>query len=322
MTFQRFLVVSGTPDEVNSNAALRDYVVDGFREAFPDASALGVPYAMADIAITQWKPQCVIVFGSVMLDSTDFVPVAQAVEAIGALLVFWLHDDPYEFDMNERVFPFAKAVFTNDLASLDHYPSTLPVFHLPLGVSPLAHARKVQQRSSPGLFFCGQSFGNRERFFRSIVRRAGSRGSTIQIYGNGWNTAELPQALNQRLPNSVLPDYYASAVAVANIGRSFNLSNRRYAIKPSTPGPRTFEAAGAGAAQIALTDGLEITDYFEPDREFLLAQDEDEFFEHWTRLLADPEYSMRLGAAAQCRALAEHTYAARAKSLLGSLETI
>ncbi len=322
MRFHRVLITSGTPDEVNSNAALRDYVVQGFQEAFPEVRALGVPHHLASTGIEQWQPDLVIVFGSVMLDASDFAPIAQVASRVGARLVFWLHDDPYEFDMNERIYPYAQAVFTNDLASVDHYPPNLPVFHLPLGVSRLAHVREVRERSTPALFFCGQAFKNRERLFAGVARRAKGSASGIQIFGNGWNTAEIPQAFNQRLPNSVLPDYYASALAVANVGRDFNLSNRRYSIKPSTPGPRTFEAAGAGAAQIVLTEGLEIADYFAPDREVLLAHDENEFFEQWMRLLHDPEYSLTLGRAAQRRALADHTYAARARALVLSLEKI
>lgn len=317
---QRVLVVSGSPDELNTNAGLRDYVVEGFRECKSGGlDALGVSYPLALQAVEQWRPQLVVVFGSVMLDTSDFSPLSEACRRLGAPLVFWVHDDPYEFDMNERIYPYAAAIFTNDRASLDHYPPSIPSFHLPLGVSPLAHRRSVTERSSPGLFFCGHAFANRQRFFGHLVGRANGRGSAIQIFGSGWNTRELPQALNQRLPNSALPDFYASAIAVANVGRDLNLSNRRYAIKPSTPGPRTFEAAAAGAAQIILTDGLEIVEYFEPGSEVLVAHDEDQFFDHWMRLMREPSRSVAIGRSAMTRALGEHTYARRASQLLGSM---
>jgi hypothetical protein len=62
LTLRRALVVSGSPDQLNANAGLRPYVVDGLREALPEAMALGVPYELGVAAVTQWQPQLVIVF--------------------------------------------------------------------------------------------------------------------------------------------------------------------------------------------------------------------------------------------------------------------
>jgi hypothetical protein len=78
LTLRRALVVSGSPDQLNANAGLRPYVVDGLREALPEAMALGVPYELGVAAVTQWQPQLVIVFGSVIMDTSDFAALAQA----------------------------------------------------------------------------------------------------------------------------------------------------------------------------------------------------------------------------------------------------
>ena len=322
LKLRRALVVSGSPDHLNANAGLRPYVVDGLREALPEAMALGVPYELGVAAVTQWQPQLVIVFGSVIMDTSDFAALAQACRRHGSRLVFWLHDDPYEFDMNERVYPYAAAIFSNDLASVDHYPPQLPVFHLPLAGSRLAHWRAVGPRSAPGLFFCGHAFENRQAFFGSLCEADSAAAPRMQIFGSGWDTRRVPGAIAQTLPNAALPDYYASAVAVANLGRDLNLANRRFSIKASTPGPRSFEAAVAGAAQIVLTDGLEITEYFEPGRELLIAHDADGFLAHWQMLLGDPAASQRIGERAQRRALTDHTYACRARALLQAVQSL
>jgi len=319
---RRMLVVSGSPDHLNANAGLRPYVVEGLREALPEAVALGVPYELGVAAVAQWQPQLVIVFGSVILDTSDFAALAQACRRHGSRLVFWLHDDPYEFDMNERVYPYADAIFSNDLAAVDHYPPHLPVFHLPLAGSRLAHWRAVGPRSAPGLFFCGHAFDNRQAFFASLCAADPAAALHMQIFGSGWDTRRVPGAIVQTLPNAALPDYYASAVAVANLGRDLNLSNRRFSIKASTPGPRSFEAAVAGAAQIVLTEGLEITEYFEPGRELLIAHDADTFLAHWKMLLHDPAASQRIGERAQRRALSDHTYACRARALLQAVQSL
>ncbi len=322
LTLRRALVVSGSPDHLNANAGLRPYVVDGLREALPEALALGVPYELGVAAVTQWQPQLVIVFGSVIMDTSDFAALAQACRRHGSRLVFWLHDDPYEFDMNERVFPYADAIFSNDLASVDHYPPQMPVFHLPLAGSRLAHWRAVGPRSAPGLFFCGHAFENRQAFFGTLCDADPANAARMQVFGSGWDTRRVPGAIAQMLPNAALPDYYASAVAVANLGRDLNLANRRFSIKASTPGPRSFEAAVAGAAQIVLTDGLEITEYFEPGREVLIAHDVDGFLAHWQMLLRDPAASQRIGERAQRRALSDHTYACRTRALLHAVQSL
>ncbi len=316
------LVISGSPDQLNANAGLRDYVVEGLHAAQPAAQVLGVPYELGAQAISQRKPDLVVVFGSVILDTSDFAPLADLCRRQRARLVFWLHDDPYEFDMNERVVPYADAIFSNDLASVDHYPPTVPVFHLPLGASRLAHWRAIGPRSAPDLFFCGHAFENRLAFFEALATSVPAPRPQIQVFGTGWDTRRVPMAMNMKLANAALPDYYAAALAVANLGRDLNLANRRFSIRPSTPGPRTFEAAAAGAAQILLTDGLEITEYFTPDEEILVAQSADEFVTHWQRLLADRALSERLGRRAQQRALAEHGYEQRARTLLDALDSL
>lgn len=322
LKLRRALVVSGSPDHLNANAGLRPYVVEGLREALPEAMALGVPYELGVAAVAQWQPQLVIVFGSVIMDTSDFAALAQVCRRHGIRLVFWLHDDPYEFDMNERVYPYADAIFSNDLAAVDHYPPQVPVFHLPLAGSRLAHWRALGPRSAPGLFFCGHAFENRQVFFAALCDADPAAALHMQIFGTGWNPRRVPGAIGQTLPNAALPDYYASAVAVANLGRDLNLANRRFSIKASTPGPRSFEAAVAGAAQIVLTDSLEIVEYFEPGREVLLAHDVESFHAHWQMLLADAAASQRIGERAQRRALSDHTYACRARTLLQAVQSL
>jgi spore maturation protein CgeB len=88
----------------------------------------------------------------------------------------------------------------------------------------------------------------------------------------------------------------------------------RYGFSPAT---RVFEAAGAGACII--TDAWKgIAQFFEPDREILVAEDGPGVAEHLMRL--SPEAARRLGAAARTRAIAEHTYERRVDLLEAALE--
>ncbi|MBU0726283.1 MAG: glycosyltransferase [Alphaproteobacteria bacterium] len=317
MTRQNFklLVMSGSPDALNTNASLRHYVGEGFRAAFPEATIAVSSYEDGVRSAQALQPDMTLVFGSIMLDGADFGPIAEVTKRHGRLLGFWLHDDPYEFDMNARIYGMADIVFTNDRASLDFYPPSVPVHHLPLAGSAATHLRPVVTRGGPDLFFCGHRFANRSRFFGDLAPHAKRLGAELCVVGSGWERDAIEGVTPMRLPNAALPDLYASALGVVNIGRDENIANRRFAIRPSTPGPRTFEAAFAGAAQIMLTAGLEILDYFEPDSEILLADDAGDCAEHWQRLLKDRDYSLLLGRNAQRRALAEHGYDARARRI-------
>ncbi|KZD03504.1 CgeB family protein [Oceanibaculum pacificum] len=312
----KLLIMSGSPDSLNANASLRYYVGSGFRQAFPDAIIAVSSYEDSLRTARELKPDMVLVFGSIMLDGADFGLIAEEARHQGAVLGFWLHDDPYEFDMNARIYDLADIVFTNDRASLDFYPPSLPVHHLPLAGCAATHLRPVASRGGPDMFFCGHRFDNRGRFFGALAPYAKAMGAEMSVVGTGWEHAGIEGAVAMTVPNAVLPDLYATALGVVNIGRDQNLANRRFAIRPSTPGPRTFEAAFAGAAQIMVAEGLEILDYFEPETEILLADDAESFAAQWERLLRDRDYSLTLGRNAQRRALAEHGYDARARRIV------
>ena len=313
---RKVLIASGSPDLLNTNTLLRGYVSEGFRRAFPDAQVTAVPYELAVSAARTLVPDLALVFGSVMIDGTDYDHLSEMVRRGGGRVAFWLHDDPYEFDANDRVIPLADVIFTNDEASLDYYPVEAGVHHLPLGGCPVTHLRAVEHRAAPDLFFCGHLFENRRKFLGQLADRVPDLDRRLIVIGSSDVDARVPGWYRATIPNIMLPDYYSTALSVLNIGRDLNLANRRYGICASTPGPRTFEAAFAGAAQIFVGDGLEIMDYFEPDREILLADSVDAFLDHFERLKRQPSLSLEVGRKAQERALSDHGYERRVKTLV------
>lgn len=131
--------------------------------------------------------------------------------------------------------------------------------------------------------------------------------------GAGWSGKPLPTNVTY-LGHVFTRDhnvFNCSARCVLNVSRD---SMARYGFSPAT---RVFEAAGAGACII--TDAWEgIAQFFEPDREILVAEDGPGVIEHLTRL--SPEAARRLGAAARTRAIAEHTYERRVDLLEAALE--
>jgi spore maturation protein CgeB len=96
-----------------------------------------------------------------------------------------------------------------------------------------------------------------------------------------------------------------------------NISRESMARNGWSPATRVFEAAGAGACLI--TDrwrGIEM--FLEPGREVLVADDGAGVAEFLRGL--DPAEARRIGAAARCRVLAEHTYGHRALAVERALD--
>jgi len=170
------------------------------------------------------------------------------------------------------------------------------------------HPVPPQQRFDAHLSFLGNRLPDREErvedFFLAAARELPER--RFLMGGSGWAGKPLPD--NVRYVGHVFTTdhnaFNCSARAVLNVSRS---SMARYGFSPAT---RVFEAAGAGACLV--TDAWEgIEEFFEPEREILVAEDGAEVARIVDSLRADTAES--IGRSAYRRAIAEHTYAQRAE---------
>ena len=150
-----------------------------------------------------------------------------------------------------------------------------------------------------------------EEFFLNVA--AGLPERRFLLGGNGWGDKNVSSNVRY-LGHVYTADHNAfncTARAVLNICRA---SMARYGFSPPT---RVFEAAGAAACLI--TDAWEgVEQFFEPDEEVLVAHDGAEVAEHVRRLTAERAHA--IGEAAYRRALADHTYAQRARQVEAVLE--
>jgi spore maturation protein CgeB len=151
-----------------------------------------------------------------------------------------------------------------------------------------------------------------DQFF--FAAAASAPHSTFVLGGSGWADKAMPA--NVRYVGHVYTRdhnvFNCTPRAVLNVSRD---SMARYGFSPAT---RVFEAAGAGACLIT-DDWAGIDLFLEPDREVLVARDGAEVAGRLQSLTAAD--ARRIGAAAQRRILAEHTYSQRAdllESLLGA----
>ncbi|WP_244474893.1 glycosyltransferase family protein [Methylobacterium sp. Leaf99] len=273
-----------------------------------------VPLELAPAAIRQFRPDLVVAVGSIVPDASDLRGLRRAVDSIGAELAYWLHDDPYEFDYSFKAELTADIIFSNDSWAVHHYRHG-NVHHLPLAASRARHFRDlvpVAGRETV-VFFCGVAYPNRV----ALIRRADAVLSRhpVAILGTDW-PSDIRCATNRRLTPAEMTDHAADARLTLNIGRDLDIANRRFALPPATPGPRTFEVALAGSAQLFFATGLEICDAFEPGREILLVDGVADIARAIEQALDDPAAIQAIAARAQNRALREHTYTERAARIL------
>lgn len=307
------ILVSGSfPDRLNTNAGLRGAVVRGLQECLPAGAVRECRFELAAEHVAAVRPDVLLLVGSCYLDVLRYDELRVACKRSGTLLAFWLHDDPYEFDAHYRVAEVADIIFTSDRWAARHYAHPR-VYHLPLAADPAVHRRPADGRRYLDLFFCGMAFPNRVNLLRDLAPRLARR--NVSVHGEGW-PEDLKFCRNQRLPAAQVADLSAASLLTLNVGRHLDLANRRFQLPASTPGPRTFEAAMAGAVQLVFVESLEILDYFEPDEEVLLFDNPADAVRLLEELRRDHRRAARIGGAAQRRALAEHTYAHRARQLL------
>lgn len=317
MVTRRLLVTNTVPDYLNANAAIRKYTATGFADILGEENVLEKPFDSAVKAILDNKPDLVFAVGGVGIDEADLWPLRRAADKVGAVLGFWLHDDPYEFDYAFRAEAIADIVFTNDAWASHHYRTT-NVHHLPMAGCPRTHLREIlpPEQRHISLFFCGIGYPNRVGLLRQ-ARELLSRHTTV-VTGAHW-PQDLPFARNQRLTPTEMADSAQRAMITLNIGRDLDIANARYKLPPSTPGPRTFEVALSGSAQIYFVQGLEITDYFDPDSEIILFDSVSDIEAILARTHEEPTYFTSVGRAAQQRALKEHCYKHRARTVLDTI---
>lgn len=312
----KVLITGASPDFLNRNVPLRNHVTEGFSEILGSDQVVQLPLEVAPDRIRTWIPQLVLVFGSALPDSADYTGIRCAAACVGAPLAFWVHDDPYEFDAGAKIRRMADHIFSNDRWASRHYHRD-NVWHLPMAASPTAHSpagEMGEYSEERDLFFCGVAFEKRKRMVKDLSQIIIK--VKTEIYGEGWDISDLPFCRNERIPQEQLVMFYVSSRIVLNLGRDFNYANRQYDLVPSTPGPRTFEAAMAGACQMIFADSLEIMDYFEIDKEIVLFDDPTDFEAKLFDLLDHPEKRVAIGQAARVRCLKDHTYAARAALIM------
>jgi spore maturation protein CgeB len=310
---RRILVTSTVPDRLNSNSVIRSYAAAGLRAADPAASIIECSIEAASDVARRLRPELILAIGGVAIDGGELRLLRRLTDAAGALLALWLHDDPYEMDYAFRAEEVADVIFTNDSWALFHYRHAR-VRHLPLAACPATHHRPVTDATRwTEMFFCGHGHANRVALLRAAVSVMSRH--DVSVVGTGW-PSDLRFATNRRLSPAEAADAANASVVTLNLPRVHNIANRRFDIPACTPGPRTFEVALAGSAQLVWSAGPEMTEYLKPGVEMVVLESVSDLADALERARDEPSYFLTMAIAAQQRVLASHCYEHRMRDLL------
>lgn len=258
----------------------------------------------AVLALSQARPDLLLVVrGDVLTE--EFWQHAASLRIPAAV---WLYDelrrmrhDPSQLAGLARIASYS----ARDVRALTELG--IPALYVPLAFDP---AISIPERGRGGeVTFVGARHPKRERYLRELV----AHGVPMRAYGRGWSDHPVDQARTWRLrsfggPSGrdlPLEDGYAvmkAGLATVNIHGDQDGFTMR-----------TFEASGVGAVQ--LIDRADVSEFYDPGREVLVFETEDELVDLCRRLISHEGDMSRLRDAARRRTLSSHTFLHRAREL-------
>lgn len=259
--------------------------------------------------IKEFKPDIVILFGTALKDSIDFGALSYLAKEHGSVMVFWATDEPYEFDARYRFIEYFDHIFINDFGTCPYYFKDEKVHHLPLAACIKNDYREMSKERDIDFFFCGYPYKNRRLAIQDLCNVIDPRKVTLSSGDWGVEGCNYVDVRTHK----ELVDYYSRSKFVINIGRTYNLANDYYSLTATTPGPRTFEAALAGCAQVYISNSPEIYSYYHDSKEIIVMNDVRDV----ASLCSNDSDWIDISYMAQKRTLKEHLYVNRADVMLG-----
>lgn len=125
---------SGTADAINTNQRLRQRIAHGFRELGLASEACAVERVPA--LLLQERVDLLLITGSIADPNVDLSWLVGRAQRQQTRVAFWLHDDPYEFDLHWRLDGLDCPVFSNEPNCLPYYPASCQPRALALAASP------------------------------------------------------------------------------------------------------------------------------------------------------------------------------------------
>ena len=272
-----------------------------------------------------------MLLGSFRLDPPDLVfAVAgapldpQALRSLGQLGVtraLWFCEDAHVMsywseltDLYDTIFHLQPDALAEPLRQAGAYAAELPMGFDPSLHRPIALSSEERTRYGCDTSFVGAGYHNRRHFLPALFSLG------LRIYGTDW---PLSEAFLDAMPEPNVRLSSEDSNRIFNSSRvNLNLHSSPWCDGVNPVGdfvnPRTFELAGARCFQL-VDERSELSRFFEPAVELETFADIDECRQKLRYYLDHPDERAEIAAAAQRRALAEHTYRHRMESAIETL---
>ncbi|QHI95072.1 glycosyltransferase [Aristophania vespae] len=232
-------------------------------------------------------------------------------------MILWTFEDPFMQEFNVENGLLFDHIFTNDPSSVSAYFGK--GHYLPLAASKWLHERPVRTANECDydIFFAGTMWPNRVDVVRRVITAFPKARLKLVCPSNEY-LPPLPEdiaALSIQWPTS-----HESFIDFANASTVTLTMFRNYAShgtvsQATAPGPRFFELALAGTAQVVeVADGM-ASEYCDVVEGVSLARNADEIVEAIAQLLNNKSARRRAAQAAQKSVLQMHLYEHRLEQI-------
>ena len=261
--------------------------------------------------VSSFKPDVVLGIAQSPLNNMEMLA---ELKKMGIALCYWFVEDCKIFDYWRKYAPcfdhffmIQKEPYWSELRQMGYRN-----FHyLPTAFDPSMKSPHGKTEKAINVSFMGAPYPNRVHFFNQLHR------PDFQIYGEGWDVGHNPSVVGgqRRISPAEARRIYERSIVNLNLHSS---SNPASFAEGDFVNPRTFELAGLGAFQ--LTDFRDLLPLHFDLREELVA------LRTWKDMKIAIEYFLkhrekrdRFAKKARERVLEEHTYAHRAREIVGIL---
>ncbi|MXV43733.1 glycosyltransferase [Saccharibacter sp. 17.LH.SD] len=232
-------------------------------------------------------------------------------------MILWTFEDPFMKDFNVEAGPLFDFIFTNDPSCVTAYGEK--GHYLPLAGSRWLHERPVQADGDfdYDLFFAGTMWPNRVQTLRRVIAAFPDARLKLICPGNEY-LPPLPDdianlALQRPVSHEAFIDFANASAVTLTMFRDY--ASHGDVSQATAPGPRFFELALAGAAQVVeVAPGMDPVHFKSVDG-VSLAYDPDEVVEAVGRLLNNKAGRRRSAIAAQKAVLKQHLYEHRLEQI-------
>lgn len=237
----------------------------------------------------------------------------------GIVTVMWFVEDCNRFTTWRSLAPYFDYMFLiqdGEFIKMVEQAGAGRALYLPVGCDPLIHAPAPVTEEDRRTFgsqvsFVGAGYNNRCHVFANLARR------DFKIWGTEWPKCAPFTKLVQQQGRRVEPSDYVKVFNSTAVNLNLHSSSERDGVDPTGDfvNPRTFELAATGAFQL-VDFRRHLPPLFDIGPEMAVFHDAREMEEKIDYYLAHPAERAQIAAASRARALRDHSYLNRVKSML------